>query len=578
MLGAAVAGLAARSACSHGDGVTSAAHANKSACAGSRGQARERDGTLMDSETKSQTLLISIAILAFVLGSFTVTLLLMPGTATDVNGRTALQAPPPPEPTATTGTVQDAARMTHGGREPVAAVTATLLATPEPRASPGPGMLQTAEPTTPSLAVVASLHWPERLPDGMAFAAEDSWPFRVVAPDRENEPFVIFRDGPRWLLIRNQTGASQPIPRSATTQRVQIGGLPATLVTYLDGGFKLVLQRDGRAIQISGQDLSDTEIRQVARSLRPLSAEALRVRLRQEVAQLPFQVTLLWPTYVPDGIKLAPAETIARIAQSAGRTQADGYRVSFKGSDALIQVGGGTVDPPRLAGTEEQITVGSLTGRLTVGQRRYLLVVDAGAASDHALPRFPETAGGAPKRLPLVQQGRVFVAAENIDRAHFERVVANLIPVRLQEFVARTRGQNTSRLSYLWPSTLPDGYAIDLNSVRIAWDDFLLQGGLPFFQLIASGPGNGVVTIKGGREPSGDPFVVPEGGAVERSTASIRGYAASTARTPDESVLFWAENDSLYAITSRSLTLEQLIAIGEALRPVDADDFLHRIR
>ncbi len=87
-----------------------------------------------------------------------------------------------------------------------------------------------------------------------------------------------------------------------------------------------------------------------------------------------------------------------------------------------------------------------------------------------------------------------------------------------------------------------------------------------------------MVTIKGGREPSGDPFVVPEGGAVERSTASIRGYAASTARTPDESVLFWAENDSLYAITSRSLTVEQLIAIGEGLQPVDATEFLNRIR
>jgi hypothetical protein len=281
---------------------------------------------------------------------------------------------------------------------------------------------------------------------------------------------------------------------------------------------------------------------------------------------------------VPDGIELAPAETITRFVQPVGGSQAAGYRVSFKGSDALIQVGGGTVGPPSLSGTEERITVGSLTGRLTVGQRRYLLVVDAGAASDHALPRFPEIAGGAPKRLPLVQQGPVFVAAENIDRAQFERVVANLIPVRPQEFVARARGQNTSRLSYLWPSTLPDGYAIDLNTVRIAWDDFLLQGGLPFFQLTATGPGNGVVMIKGGREPSGDPLMVPEGGGVERTTVSIRGHAASAAQTSDDSVLFWAENDSFYAITSRALTVEQLIAIGEGLRPVDADDFLHRIR
>jgi hypothetical protein len=409
----------------------------------------------------------------------------------------------------------------------------------------------------------------------MAFAAEDSWPFHTIAPDREHEPFVIFRGGPRWLLIRYQTDVRWPVPRSATTQTLQIAGMPATLVRYLGGGFKLVLQRDGRTLQISGQDVSDAEIGRTAASLRPLSAAALRARLAQAAAQQQFHVTFLWPSYLPPGIKLAPAETIAQITQPAGGPQADGYRVSFRGAEVLIQVGGGNVDPPPLVGTTERITAGSLTGLLTVAQRRYLLVVDAEAGG--ALPRFPGVPGGGPKRLPLVQQGRVFIAAENVDRAQFERVVASLSPLRPPDFAARARGQNPSALSYLWPSTLPNGYAIDLSTVRVPWDDFLLQGGFPFFELTASGPG-GTVVIKGGRESSGDPFVVPEGGDVQRSTAKIRERVASTAHSADGAVVFWAENDSHYTLTSRTLTVEQLLALGEGLQPIAADDFYRRIQ
>ena len=492
---------------------------------------------------------------------------------------TAPTAPATPTAPPPTATVEPTATMAP----PTPPHTATPAPSQTPVPSPTPAPSQTSAPSptpapSPTVVEVASLHWPEDLPDGMTFAVEDSWPFRTIASDRAGEPFLIFRGGERWLLIRNQAGDREPVPRSATTQTLQIAGAPATLIKYLGGGFKLLLERDGRTMQMSGQLLPDEDITSTAASLRLLSAEALRTRLTQAAAGQTFHVTFLWPDFVPDGIALAPAETILQIAQPAAGPAADRYLVSFRGPNVLIQIGGGSADPPSFPGAEERITAGSLTGLLTTAEQRYLLVVDAGAAGGNVAPIFPASSSDAPQRLPLVQQGRVYIATEGIDRDQFDRIVANLVAVQPQAFTALAHGQQTSDLTYLWPSTLPDGYTIDLSTVQIAWDDFLLQGGRPFFQLIATGPDGGAVSINGGRESSGQPFIVPEGGGVQRSIASIHGQVASAAQSPDGAVLVWSEYDALYAINSRSLGVEQLIAIGEGLGAVTDDDFLRRIQ
>src|SRR5262249_20139905 len=110
----------------------------------------------------------------------------------------------------------------------------------------------TSAPVAPSpvgaaAALATDIDWPGYLPEGMTFAAEDSWPFRATAAARANEPFLIFRGGKRWLLIRNRESAGQPIPRSAVRQTLDIGGEAATLNIFAgdDMGFKLVWPRAG---------------------------------------------------------------------------------------------------------------------------------------------------------------------------------------------------------------------------------------------------------------------------------------------------------------------------------------------
>ncbi len=189
---------------------------------------------------------------------------------------------------------------------------------------------------------------------------------------------------------------------------------------------------------------------------------------------------------------------------------------------------------------------------------------------------FPAIVSDGPRQLPLIQQGPIWVAAENVDRQQFERVVANLVAMRPQDFGARARGQNIGTLTYLWPKTLPSGYTIEPKSIQAAWDDFLLQGGHPYIELTANGPDGETVVIKGGREASGTTFLVPEGGGVERSTPRVRGSQASAARTPEGAILVWTEADSLFAITASSLSIEQLVTIAEGLEAVDAAEFFRR--
>lgn len=443
--------------------------------------------------------------------------------------------------------------------------------TPAPTSAPASAPAPTQAPAAPKQVAI---EWPDSLPEGMSFSMEDSWPFRTMSTPREREPFLIFRGGPRWLLVRQQSQQEQPIPRSATVDTVSVGSGTGTLIQYAGSGLKLVLKRDGYAVQLSTDGLSTEELTRIAQKMTALTLAELQARIDQGVAGKKLHVTLLWPESLPAGVALAPAETSLQLAQPVDGPLADRYRVSFRGAGKSVVVGGGSEAPPQIDGTEERLTAGAQTAVLLKGDRRFLLTIDGPA--EGATLRYP-AGDSSSSQMPLVQRGRVFVAVENVDRAEFDQIVAGLHALRIQEFTARARGQTSTVLAYRWPARLPDGFSVDLSSAKVSWDDFVLQGGLPFFELIATGPG-GTTTIRGGRESGGQTLIVPEGPDVERQTASIHGQTASAARTQEGSIVVWSEENTLYSISSRTLPLEQLVPIGEGLQPIDEATFFSRLQ
>jgi hypothetical protein len=251
----------------------------------------------------------------------------------------------------------------------------------------------------------------------------------------------------------------------------------------------------------------------------------------------------------------------------------DGYQVTFRSSTETLTIGGGSSAPPALDGKQEQISDGAVTGTLTSAGERLLLVIDATASGAPPL-RFP----AVQPRLPLVQRGRIFVSAEHIDRPTFDRIVAGLTALRAPEFARQAKGQNSTNVAYLWPEKLPKGYSVDPATVRFSWDDYLLQGGLPFYEMTAVGPGNNKIIIKGGRQSQGGAFVLPEGADVEQVTTTIHGQPASAARRPTDALLIWAENNVYYELSSAAVSVEQLVAAGTGMRPIDPQEFLRRVQ
>jgi len=552
----------------------------------------------MGSERDSRALLVSVLLAVIVLSLFvisTVAVLLVnrnnvaeTGPAASavaiVSGtETAPTSTSPPAATAVTpSTATVAANAATPAGETVTGTTATTPGVPAeatltPPTTPAAGSTASAASATQSTAAGTRIAWPAQLPAGMALAAADSWPFRTLAAGQENEPFLVFRDEARSLVVRNRRNAPRPVPRSATTEQLTVAGNSAQLVQYLDDGFTLYVPLGGDTIQISGQGLSDDDVRTVAESLQPLSDDDLRARLQQEAAGVVAPITQLWPAYLPQGFALAPAETIVNVGPGTAAS-AEGYRVSFAGASGRLQIGGGNEQPPTGTGNEEQITQGALSGRLRSSGQTHLLVIDRLAGDNSPALVFPEPTQAGQLRLPLVQRGPVFISAENMIRAEFERVVRDLVSLRSDDFAARARGQSSGELVYLWPDRLPDGYSLDPATARVTGDDWVLQGGRAYYEIIASGPAQGAVTIKGGVEVTGAPFVVPEGPGVQRQTAQIRGRVASGARTPDGAVLTWAEHNSLYSITSPTLQIDQLVTIAEGLQVVSEEDFFRRLQ
>jgi hypothetical protein len=394
----------------------------------------------------------------------------------------------------------------------------------------------------------------------------------VIAADRAREPFLIFRDESRWLLVRYAPQQPRSIPRSATIRSIRIAETDAQLVSYAGGGFLLSWTRDGQTIIMSGNELSEDEMSRTAASMQPLTVDELEARLTQNAPQSA-HTTLLWPTYLPDGFTIVPDATRIERDNTANAVNPTGYLISFRGSGSLL-IGGGTMPPPALTGAQERIVEGSRIGVLTVDNNRYLLVVDTSSADTP--PYFPADIQEPPNRLPLVQQGKVFVMAENIDRSEFDRVVAGLISMLNKEFVARSAGPNPYDLTYLWPGTSDHGYTIDLATTEVGWDEYLLQGGTPFFRLSATGSA-GTATIKSGHERDGTHLLVPEGPGVQRLTGIIHGRTASVARTSSATDVVWSEGGVQYGLTSSTLSVDQLLGLGEALQPVDPDEFYRRL-
>jgi hypothetical protein len=409
----------------------------------------------------------------------------------------------------------------------------------------------------------------------MGLAVNDSWPVQMIALGREHEPFLIFRGDSRWLTIRNQNGPAEQFPPSATIRKLDIAGSPAVLIRYLGDDAKLLVARQGRIVQISGHGVSDEELVQIVTSLRPLTEAELRARLTQEASNQKPDLSLFWPSYLPDGLQLTPAETVLE-SPNEMHHEIMGYRVSFRSTDTLIQIGGGHVDIPAVDGTHEKVVSGSLAGDLTTADRRFLLVLGEESTAD--VLRFPGAPNDAEPRLPNVQQGPIFIMAENIDRETFDRVVAGLTVVRLHDFVGRAHGEASGSTRYWLPSELPDGFTIDRTSIRVGWDDYILQGGRPFFEYALKSSNNEVVIARGGAELGGAALVAPEGPGVERVRVTVHGRTASAARTPEGSSIVWTEDGSTTVLSSPSLTIEQLVAIGEALRPVTLDAFFDEIK
>jgi hypothetical protein len=275
---------------------------------------------------------------------------------------------------------------------------------------------------------------------------------------------------------------------------------------------------------------------------------------------------------------LQPVESLIDSPEgSSAPTIVDSYAINFSSATSNVTIGGGTNPVPLITGDEEIVQFGKLEGRLITNEKSIMLVVNTPNTSG-TLPHLDVLQDEKPTLLPPVQQGPVFVVGDNLSRADFESVIAGLLPLSPSEFVPRSRGQVISNLTYMWPASLPTGYTVDTKSVTFGWDDFLLQGGRPYFSVSASNRGGNTITIQGGRESSGAAFVIPEGGDVEQFFPTIRGQTATAAQTSEGAIVIWSENDVFYSITSPSLDVDTLASIAENLRRLTADEFYAYLR
>jgi sortase (surface protein transpeptidase) len=91
------------------------------------------------------------------------------------------------------------------------------------------------------------------------------------------------------------------------------------------------------------------------------------------------------------------------------------------------------------------------------------------------------------------------------------------------------------------------------------------------------GPEGSAITFKGGHESDGKAFVVPEGPDVEQVNTTIHTLPATAARLAQGAVAVWFERGSYYALSSPSMSVEQLVAFGDRLRPIDEQSFFRNI-
>jgi sortase (surface protein transpeptidase) len=409
-----------------------------------------------------------------------------------------------------------------------------------------------------------SLPWPSKLPNGLEFAVEDSWPFRTLNGQRPNEPFLVFRDDARSAMLRyadgdmTMRGASEPFT---------VGDAQGTYSQEADGSFRAFWMHAGRTIQMSGVGLTRDDVTMVAQGLEGQTLTQLQAQLRREAAHRQLPITLLWPRYLPAGINLASSESVVELGAPGTVPNADRYHLVFRGKQAVVQIGGGTDAVPAMSGAMERFEVDSVAGQLISGDRRFLLVLDSGNAEEARLHFAPlrDTQG---RQLPRVQQGNVYVMAEHLDRAQFERIVAGLGALGAPEFEARARGQASS-VPFLWPSELPHGFALDLDAVRYADADARLQGARAYFALNATGPDGDTIAIQGGRDVDGTSFVVPEGSDIEQIMTEVHGRGATAVRSPDGNMIVWSQGTTTYKVSSATVELDQLLAVARGLTRID---------
>lgn len=415
--------------------------------------------------------------------------------------------------------------------------------------------------------VAATLPWPALLPSGMEFAAEDSWPLRVMSSNSASEPFLVFRDERRSLIVRYADGSPQ-----GSTEPFKVAGTEGALSHNADGSFQATWQQDGRTVEMSGVGLSSDDIARITTSFKPMSSAQLQAQLVKEAAHRQLNITLLWPDYMPAGVNLVTGESIVELSQPGTVPNEDRYQLVFRGGQTTVKIGGGTDTAPATSGVTENFTVGNVTGQLTSGERRYLLTLDAGNAEEASL-NFAPLRDAAGRQLPMLQQGKVYVSAENLDRAQFERIVAGLFALRSSEFQAQARGQMISSLRYMWPTSLPEGFTVDLGSVTYANTNAILLGARAYYAMSATGPNGDTITLQGGRNADGSAFVVKEGPDVEQFMTKVHGRGATAVRTPEGQAIVWSDGSSSYQITSATVELEQLLAVAQGMARLDSDDW-----
>jgi hypothetical protein len=113
----------------------------------------------------------------------------------------------------------------------------------------------------------------------------------------------------------------------------------------------------------------------------------------------------LWPTYLPAGFQVAPAESRVSGDDQVGSDGLGFYVVTLNNGGSKLVIGGGGIDDALpLTGAEQRITAGERGGRLITSGEQRELILD-------------------------VPQGKLFVYGSGVSEEELLKVAASLAPI-----------------------------------------------------------------------------------------------------------------------------------------------------